>query len=114
MPQISGRTSIAANSTQNVLSGLLFERVGGRGAGIRIYMRVVTAAGAAGISATAIAGSDVLFQDAAGLAEGEGVDVPGDQIGSGVALPGDQLLLNIQNATGGALVVAWRVDVENA
>ncbi len=114
MPQVSARTSIAATSTVNVMSGLLFERVGGRGAAIRAYIRVVTATGAADITATLIAGSDVLTQDAAGFAEGEGVIVPDDQIASGVGLPGDQILLNISNANAAARVVAWRVDIENA
>ncbi len=114
MPQVSRRTSIAANTTVNVMSGELFERVGGRGAAVRAYGRVVTATGAADISATLIAGSDVLTQDAAGFAEGEGVNVPDDQFASGHALPGDQILLNVTNTNAAARIFAWRVDIENA
>ncbi len=115
MPQLGSRTSIPLTSTLNVVSGLLFERVGGRGAAIRCYMTAVTAASSADLTATLIAGSDVLFQDSQGWRDGvEGIDIPGDQIGSGVALAGDQILLNVANANAAARVVTWRIDVENA
>ncbi len=115
MPQISGRTSIPATSTVNVISGLLFERVGGRGAAIRCYMSAVLAASSADLTATLIAGSDVLTQDSQGWRDGvEGIQIPEDQIASGVALPGDQILLNVTNGNAAARTVTWRLDIENA
>jgi hypothetical protein len=113
MPQVSAATSIGIGATVNVLSGQLFERVGGRGAAVKAYATQVSGAVAA-CTATLIAGSDVICQDAALGVLAQGLRIPDDQFASGVALPGDQLVLNITNGSAGAIVVHWRVDIENA
>ncbi len=114
MPQISGRTSVAPGATVNVLSGRVFERVGGRGAAIRAYLSGLTAGSAADILATFISGSDIITFESSGIRDGvEGLQIPEDQIASGNGLPGDQLVLNISNANAAARVVTWRVDIEN-
>jgi hypothetical protein len=113
MPQDKGYTSIAANTTVNVLSGRLFERVGGRGAYVRGYACGLTGAAGA-LTSTFIAGSDVLALDQGLRPLATGPIVPEDHVVGGPALPGDPLQWNITNTTGVAIVAGWLLDVENA
>ena len=113
MPQVGDATSIAANSTTNVMSGRLFERVGGRGAQLKAYAVQLTGAVGA-VQATFIAGSDVITQEQGLVLRAGGRQIPEDSVGAGVGLPGDQILLNLINTTGAAIIVSWLVDITNA
>ncbi len=115
MPQIIGSTSILTGVTNaNVLSGLLFERVGGRGAQIKLFAVVTTVGNYGEMTCTLIAGSDVLVQDAVLNENVLGPQVPRDSVAAGVALPGDQLVLSITNNGAGTNVAGWIVDITNA
>lgn len=115
MPQIMGSTSLATGVTDNnVLSGLLFERVGGRGAQIKLYGAITTSGNYGEATVTLIAGSDVLVQNAVVPERTTGPQVPEDAVAAGVALPGDQLVLSITNNGAGTNVIGWVVDITNA
>ena len=113
MPQDKSFTSIGATTTTNVMSGRLFERVGGRPAQIKVYACALTG-NAGDLEATLVVGSDVICQNAGLRPLATGPLVPDDQIASGVALPGDPISLQVTNSTAGAIVCGWTIDVTYA
>ena len=113
MPQDKGFTSIAANSTVNVLAGRLFERLGGRPARIKGYACALTG-NAGDLESTFISGSDVLGLNMGLRPLATGPLVPEDAIVDGAGLPGDPLQWNITNTTAGAIVCGWLLDITNA
>lgn len=112
MPQDKGYTNIVANTTVNVMEGRLFQRVGGRPAMLKLYACGLTGAAGA-LTATFIAGSDVINLDVGLRPLAAGPVVPDDAIGSGPGLPGDPIQINVTNTTGADIVCGWLIDVEN-
>lgn len=114
MPQNTGTVAVAAGATSNVLSGTLFERVGGRGARVRVYAAGTSTGYAFGeLTGTFIVGSDVMFQDANVPVNANGVDIQSNQLGSGTALPGDQLTFNVTSSSAGSEDITFIIDIEN-
>lgn len=114
MPQNTKTVSVGIGATVNVLSGTLFERVGGRGARIRVYAAGTSSGYAFGeLTGTFIVGSDVMFQDAGIPANANGVSTQDNQLGSGTALPGDQLTFNVTSSSAGAENITFIIDIEN-
>lgn len=114
MPQVRIVTTLAAGaSNTNILNGQLFERVGGRGARLRLY-QAQTSGIPGDVTFTFISGSDVIAQDAAMGVQAGGVQVPESQVASGVGLPGDQLVISLTNGAAAARDVDTLLDIENA
>lgn len=113
MPQDKGFTSIPATSTVNVLSGRLFERLGGRGAVIKGYACALSG-NAGDLTSTFIAGSDVIGLNCGLRPLATGPIVPEDAVVNGVGMPGDPLQWNVTNSTAGAIVCGWLLDITNA
>lgn len=101
---IQGSTSIAANTTVNVLSGTRFENVYEDG-----MVDILATGSALGLEATFFAGNENIIESAALSAQNRIPIDPDDLIvDDGEAFSGDKLQFNIANTTAGALTAFWK------
>lgn len=118
MPDFRDTREIATVTTvANLMTGSPFERVGGRGARVTVYMASdeATAANGALVTATVILGSDILVRDGNPTTVGTGLElrVPDHLFASGIAAPGDPITVSVTNGTAATSGVATLVRIEN-
>ncbi len=117
MPQVRDVRSVAGATTiANVMTGSPFERVGGRGARIKVYIRTDAAiANVPLTNCTVLLGSDTIVR--AGNPNGAGtgqVATDTDLFAEGFAAPGDPITVELVNATAAtAVVYSTLVSIEN-
>lgn len=106
MPTMQDSVSVAANAiSANVLSGLLYEFLGGPAA-----ITVSGTGSATGLRATLlVAGVSLINDQAIGL-QNRFPLIPDDVL-TQEHVPGGRMVLTFRNSTGGALTAFWRVDV---
>jgi hypothetical protein len=116
MPQDRDHTAVGAGATiANVLTGRLFQQVGGTGARLKLYACDSVTGGTNGdLVVTFIAGSDVICQNVGLTVDAAGPRVPDHQIAAGAALPGDNLTISVTNNGAAAAALGWVLDIENA
>lgn len=105
---IQGVTNLAIGASNlNVLQGSAFEFVK-RPSRCRFYL---VGPAAAGMLATVQSGSDVLMEQSPISRAARVPIVPDDITVEDVAMPGDRLKIALQNNTGAANDVFWRVEI---
>ena len=109
--QIRRDRSIAAATSENVMSGQLGERLS-RPSVVRFYAAIRTA-GAFDVVATCIVGQRTAIREGALPRNTDGVLIPDHQVASLDGLPGDQVFFDITNQNAAtARDVSIVVDVE--
>ncbi len=117
MPQVRDSRVVGTTTTiANVMTGSPFERVGGRGARIKVYIRTDAAvANVIDTLASVLLGSDVIVRNGNPNGAGTGqVDTNTDLFAEGFAAPGDPITIElINNDAAVAFTFSTLVSIEN-
>lgn len=117
MPQVRDSRVVGTTTTvPNVMTGSPFERVGGRGARVKVFLRTDAAvADVIDTLCTVMLGSDTIVRNGNPNGAGTGqVDTNTDLFAEGFAAPGDPITIElVNNDAATAFTFSTLVSIEN-